>query len=79
MDQLVVFLNDVGHRACDYAGAMFVQTVVLVAVLLLVDAILRSRVRAIFRYWMWMLVFAKLLLSPALALPTGAGYWLSDP
>lgn len=77
MDRLVVFLNDSGAVFCRYAGAMFVQTAVLVAVLLLVDLLIRKRVRAAFRYWMWMLVFVKLLLPPTLALPTGAGYWLA--
>ncbi len=77
MDQLVGFLNESGRRFCGYAGAMFVQTVVLVAVLLLVDLLIRKRVKAAFRYWMWMLVFVKLLLPPTLALPTGVGYWLS--
>ncbi len=77
MDQLVSFLNESGQAFCQYAGALFVQTAVLVAVLLVVDLLIRKRVRAAFRYWMWMLVFVKLLLPPTLSLPTGAGYWLN--
>lgn len=76
MDQLVVFLNDRGASFCRYAAAMLAQTGALIAVLALVDLLIRKRVRASFRYWMWMLVFVKLLLPPTLALPTGVGYWL---
>lgn len=75
MDQLVTFLNASGRWFCQYAGAMFIQTTVLIAALLLVDLFIHKRVRASLRYWMWMLVFVKLLLPPTLALPTGIGYW----
>jgi len=36
---------------------------------------LRKKVRAVFRYCVWMLVFIKLILPPTLSLPTGIGYW----
>ncbi len=75
MDQLVTFLNASGRWFCQYAGAMFVQTGILIAALLFVDLFIHKRVRAALRYWMWMLVFVKLLLPPTLALPTGIGYW----
>jgi beta-lactamase regulating signal transducer with metallopeptidase domain len=76
MDQLVVSLNNRGAAFCEFAGAMLVQTSVLTGALVLVDLLIRKRVRASVRYWMWMLVFVKLLLPPTLALPTGVGYWL---
>ena len=42
------------------------------------DLLLRRRVRAVFRYCVWLLVLVKLILPPTLALPTGIGYWLGD-
>jgi beta-lactamase regulating signal transducer with metallopeptidase domain len=69
-------INGMGREFCDHAATMFIQTGVLVAVLLGIDLLLRSRVRATLRYWIWMLVFAKLLLPPSLCAPTGIGYWL---
>jgi len=69
-------LNDIGREFCDYASGMLIQTCVLAAILLCVDRLLRKRVRATIRYWIWMLVFVKLLLPPGLCAPTGIGYWL---
>jgi len=75
VDDCVAGLNEVGASFCDYAVAMFVQSGLLVVVLLVVDRLLRKRVRATVRYWLWMLVFVKLVLPPSLCLPTGIGYW----
>jgi beta-lactamase regulating signal transducer with metallopeptidase domain len=74
----VVHLNVVGRQFCDYAGAMLVQIGVLVALLLLAGVLLRKHIRATLRYWLWMLVFIKLLLPPSLCVPTGIGYWRGD-
>ncbi|MGD2095674.1 MAG: M56 family metallopeptidase, partial [Phycisphaerales bacterium] len=70
--------NDIGRNFCNYAGNVFIQSSVLIILLLLVDFMIRKRVRAMFRYWMWMLVFVKLILPPTLSLPTGVGYWCGD-
>jgi beta-lactamase regulating signal transducer with metallopeptidase domain len=75
-DICVVGLNDIGREFCKYASGVLVQTCMLVAILLCVDWFLRRRVRATIRYWIWMLVFVKLLLPPSLCVPTGIGYWL---
>ncbi|MEN6428572.1 MAG: M56 family metallopeptidase, partial [Phycisphaerales bacterium] len=69
-------INGIGRGFCDYAAAMFIQVNVLIVVLLGVDLFLRNRIRATLRYWIWMLVFVKLLLPPSLCVPTGIGYWL---
>ena len=59
---------------------MFVQTLVLVAALYLVDLALRRRVRAVVRYWLWALVLLKLLLPVSLRTPASAAYWfLREP
>ena len=76
-DSLMV-LNSLGDRFCDYAGSMFIQSGVLIVLLLFVDFLIRKRVRATLRYGIWMLVFIKLILPPSLSLPTGLGYWRGD-
>lgn len=71
-------LNSVGEALCTYAGGAFVQSALLVLLLFAIDLLLRKRVRAVVRYYLWLLVLVKLLLPPTLALPTGIGYWLGD-
>ncbi len=71
----VAVLNGTGRTFCHYATTMFIQVSVLVAVLFVIDLLLRHRLRATVRYWIWMLVFLKLLLPPSLSVPTGIGYW----
>jgi beta-lactamase regulating signal transducer with metallopeptidase domain len=71
-------LNNVGRGFCGYAAGIFVQSSVLIVLLLVIDFLLRKRVRAVFRYCVWMLVFVKLVLPPTLCLPTGIGYWFGD-
>ncbi|MHC4692964.1 MAG: M56 family metallopeptidase [Planctomycetota bacterium] len=71
-------LNNVGWSFCYYALRMFVQSSVLIILLIIIDFMLRKKVRSVFRYCMWMLVFVKLILPPSLSLPTGIGYWCGD-
>ncbi len=82
MDQIinscVTALNGIGRGFCGYAAGIFVQSSVLIVLLLIIDFLLRKRVRAVFRYCVWMLVFVKLILPPTLSLPTGIGYWYGD-
>jgi beta-lactamase regulating signal transducer with metallopeptidase domain/WD40 repeat protein len=82
MDQVinscVTALNSIGSGFCSYTTGIFVQSSVLIVLLLLIDFLLRKRVRAVFRYCVWMLVFVKLILPPTLSLPTGIGYWYGD-
>lgn len=82
MSQLInsclMWLNNIGQGFCTYAASIFVQSSVLIVLLLIIDFMLRKRVKATFRYWIWMLVFVKLVLPPSLSLPTGIGYWFRD-
>jgi beta-lactamase regulating signal transducer with metallopeptidase domain len=78
INDFLTALNALGVRFCGYAGSMFIQSGVLVVLLLFVDFLIRKRVRAMLRYWIWMLVFVKLILPPSLSLPTGIGYWRSE-
>ena len=82
MNQIINFslewLNNVGQWFWNYSAGMFIQVSLLIILLLLIDFLLRKRVRAVFRYCVWMLVFVKLILPPTLSLPTGIGYWYGD-
>lgn len=78
LDFCMTALNATGRAFCEHGAAMLVQSTVLIVSLLVLDQFLRKRVRAALRYWIWMLVFVKLLLPPALSLPTGIGYWWGD-
>jgi beta-lactamase regulating signal transducer with metallopeptidase domain/Tol biopolymer transport system component len=70
--------NSVGKAFCGYAAAAFVQSALLIIVLFALDLLLRKRVRAVFRYGVWLLVLVKLVLPPTLSLPTGIGYWVGN-
>jgi prepilin-type processing-associated H-X9-DG protein len=82
MDRFIIIcfagVNAMGRQFCDHAAGMFLQIGVLVTLLLLADVLLRKHIRATLRYWLWMLVFVKLLLPPTLCMPTGIGYWRGD-
>ena len=71
-------LNNIGQGFWDYAVGIFIQASVLIVLLLIVDFMLRKRVRAVFRYCLWMLLFVKLVLPASFTLPTGIGYWMGD-
>ena len=76
INSVIVLLNHWGRVFCDCGGRIFIQSSILVGLLLMVDLCLRTRVCARFRYGIWLLVLVKLALPPSLALPTGVNYWL---
>ncbi len=78
MDSVTTFLNEAGESFAGFSLAMLVQSSVLIVILLLLDMVLRRKVRAVFRYWIWMLVLVKLVLPPSLSSPTSLGYWFGD-
>jgi len=78
INNVITTLNSLGDRFCDYAGSMLIQSGIMIVLLLFIDLLIRKRVRATLRYWIWMLVFIKLILPPSLSLPTGLGYWRGD-
>ena len=78
INTFITGLNDIGRGFWDYAAPVFVQASLLIVLLLILDFVLRKRVRAIFRYCLWMLLFVKLVLPASFILPTGIGYWLGD-
>ena len=76
INSCILVLNNAGQWFCDYALTIFIQSSVLIVLLLVLDLLLRKRVRAVFRYCLWMLLFVKLVLPGSLTLPTGIGYWI---
>src|SRR5882724_9287740 len=79
MSTLVETLNLWGIRFTAFALPMLEQSMVLIALLFAIDALLRHRVRATVRYAVWMLLLLKLLLPPTLMSPTGLAYWVPQP
>ena len=77
MDRLITFLNTTGKTFVGFSPPMLVQSSVLIIVLLILDLLLRKKVRAVFRYCIWMLVLVELVLPTTLSSPTGVGYWFS--
>ncbi len=75
MDTIISYLNSAGKLFIDFALPMLIQSGILIVILLGLDFILRKKVRAIFRYCIWMLVLVKLILPTTLSAPTGIGYW----
>lgn len=78
MNTVVETINAAGRAFVDFSLSMCIQSSVLILILLAVDAILRRKVRAVFRYWIWMLVLVKLILPPSLGSPVSIGTWFGD-
>jgi beta-lactamase regulating signal transducer with metallopeptidase domain len=76
MNTVFDYINSSGTWFVDFAAPMLLQSSVLVMILLLVDLVLRKKVRAVFRYCMWMLILVKLVLPSSLSSPVGIGNWL---
>jgi beta-lactamase regulating signal transducer with metallopeptidase domain/tetratricopeptide (TPR) repeat protein len=78
MNNLTEILNSSGERFIEFAVPMLIQSSVLIVILLAVDLLLRKKVRATFRYWLWMLVLVKLALPPSFSLPVSFGRIFGD-
>ena len=78
MNSLITFLNTTGKTFVDFSTPMLIQSSVLIITLVVLDLLLRKKVRAVFRYCIWMLVLVKLVLPTTLSSPTGIGYWFGD-
>ena len=78
MNAIVQTINSAGREFIDFALPMLIQSSVLILILLLIDIALRRKVRAVFRYWIWMLVLLKLVLPTSLWSPVSFGTWFGD-
>ncbi len=76
MNSFIETLNQWGGNFLNFAWPMFWQSSFLIALLLALDFLLARKIRAAVRYALWLAVLVKLLLPPALALPTGVAWWL---
>jgi bla regulator protein BlaR1 len=78
MNAISEHINWAGGKFVEFAQPMLVQSVVLILILLVVDFILRKKLRAVFRYWIWLLVLVKLTLPTSLTSPFSLGYFVGD-
>ncbi len=78
MNAVLEYINSAGKGFVEFTLPMLVQSSVLIAVLLLADLVLRRKVRAVFRYWLWMLVLAKLILPTSLSSPVSVGHLVGN-
>ncbi len=78
MNAILELINSAGLKFVEFAQPMFVQSVVLIVILLLADFALRKKIRAVFRYWIWLLVLVKLVLPTSLSSPLSLGYFFGD-
>lgn len=76
MNSLIETLNAGGDCAVQFAWPMLWQSSLLIGLFFALERMLRRKVRAAVRYALWLVVLAKLLLPPSLALPTGLSWWL---
>ena len=77
MNSIITTLNSFGIHFWKFAVEMFIQSTILIVLLFAIDFFLRKRVHAVFRYFMWLLVLAKLLLIINVASPVGIETWLN--
>lgn len=78
MNTIFETFNSMGIRFVDFAVPMLVQSSILILILLLADVLLRKKVRAVFRYWIWMVVLLKLVMPTSLSSPVSLGRWFGD-
>ncbi|MHC4388917.1 MAG: M56 family metallopeptidase, partial [Planctomycetota bacterium] len=76
MSAVLQHINSAGGIFAGFALAMLIQSGVVIAVVVLAEAVLRKRVRAAVRYWLWMAVPVQLLVPVFLLLPL---WWASLP
>jgi ankyrin repeat protein/beta-lactamase regulating signal transducer with metallopeptidase domain len=78
MSLILEQINSAGQAFVEFAIPMLVQSSLLILILLFVDLLLRKKMRAGFRYWIWILVLIKLALPTSLSTPVSLGRWLGD-
>ena len=78
MNLIVEQINSTGQVFVNFAIPMLVQSSLLILILLFVDLLLRKKIRAGFRYWIWTLVLVKLALPTSLSTPVSLGHWFGE-
>jgi hypothetical protein len=77
MNAIITQVNMAGRAFVDTAWPMLLTSMILTGLVLLVESILRARVRASLRYWLVTCVLAYLVLIPVLSLSPPSTHWLS--
>ena len=67
MGEMLGHINSIGKAFVEFAWPLFIRSSALMAILLLAELLLRKRVRAAIRYWMWMLVPMQLLVPVSMS------------
>jgi len=75
----VSLINQHSSSLIQFFWTMLWQSSALILILLLLNLLLRKRVKAVFRYCLWMLLLAKLVLPVGFALPCSPAYWVRTP
>ncbi|MBN1807014.1 MAG: M56 family metallopeptidase [Sedimentisphaerales bacterium] len=78
MDTFITFMNAAGRSFVGFSSSMLIQSSLLIIILLILDALIRKKVRLVFLYGIWMLVLVKLVLPTTFSSPVGLGYWFGD-
>jgi beta-lactamase regulating signal transducer with metallopeptidase domain len=73
MNTIIESLNSTGLWFVKFALPMLIQSSLIITVILLLDLVLRKKVRAVVRYSLWMLILIKLVLPVTFSAPTGLG------
>jgi beta-lactamase regulating signal transducer with metallopeptidase domain len=77
MQWIITQVNRAGGVYIDVALPILLTSMVLAGLVLLVEALLRARVRASLRYWLVTCVLAYLVLTPLLSLSPPSTHWPS--
>lgn len=77
MEWIITQVNGMGDAFVRLALPMLVSSTALAALVLLVEFVLRARVRASLRYWLVTCVLAYLVLTPLLSLSPPSTHWPS--
>jgi beta-lactamase regulating signal transducer with metallopeptidase domain len=75
MEWIITQVNRAGGVFIELALPMLLTSMVLAGLVLLVEAVLRARVRASLRYWLVTCVLAYLVLTPLLSLSPPSTHW----
>lgn len=77
MEWIITQVNVMGEVFVRLALSMLISSTALAALVLLVEFVLRARVRASLRYWLVTCVLAYLVLTPLLSLSPPSTHWPS--
>jgi len=74
MNMIFGQINSLGKIFIEFAIPMLVQSSIVIGILLLAERLLREKVRAVYRYWLGILIFVQLILPPLLISRVNLGY-----